>query len=143
MKTFASSLALLLALGCASSPLGSNHENGGGNANVAGITSNPRNAPDYILLSSPNQVRTVDFSSAVGIRGLHVRGTLTNRGFYPIGKVEGHGDLCADGKDWLSLSDLKIHKASEGGSPAAPYLLGCASNSGFKPATRDIVMPNS
>ena len=98
-------------------------------------------ATDYVLLSSPTQLRTVDESTTV--YSLNVRGTLTNRGFYPIGKVEGHGDLCADGKDWLSLSDLKIHKASEGGSPAAPYLLGCASNSGFKPATRDIVMPNS
>jgi len=139
MKTFASSLALLLALGCASSPLGSNHESGGGNANVAGITSNPRNAPDYILLSSPNQVRTVDFSSAVGIRGLHVRGTLTNRGFIPAGEIQGNGKFCTEGKDWLSLADLKVHTASDGKTPSAPYIIGCATNSGFQPASRAVV----
>ena len=131
------SLALLLTAACASLPMNQSSSTTGDNSSSA-----PKfYATDYVLLSSPTQLRTVDESTTV--YSLNVRGTLTNRGFYPIGKVEGHGDLCADGKDWLSLSDLKIHKASEGGSPAAPYLLGCASNSGFKPATRDIVMPNS
>ena len=131
------SLALLLTAACASLPMNQSSSTTGDNSSSA-----PKfYATDYVLLSSPTQLRTVDESTTV--YSLNVRGTLTNRGFYPIGKVEGHGELCADGKDWLSLSDLKIHKASEGGSPAAPYLLGCASNSGFKPATRDIVMPNS
>ena len=131
------SLALLLTAACASLPMNQSSSTTGDNSSSA-----PKfYATDYVLLSSPTQLRTVDESTTV--YSLNVRGTLTNRGFYPIGKVEGHGDLCADGKDWLSLSDLKIHKAAEGGSPAAPYLLGCASNSGFKPATRDIVMPNS
>jgi len=98
-------------------------------------------ATDYVLLTSPTTIQSLDPSTSTGVWGLHVNGTMTNRGFYPVGQVEGHGDLCADGKDWLSLSDLKVHKASEGGSPAAPYLLGCATGSGFKPASRDIVMP--
>jgi hypothetical protein len=96
-------------------------------------------ASDYVLLSAPTQLRAIDDST--GVYALHVRGAMTNKGFYPVGGVQGRGELCADGKDWLSLSDLKVHKASEGGSPTAPYLLGCASNSGFKPASRDIVMP--
>ncbi|HEY3054388.1 MAG TPA: hypothetical protein VGK31_00505 [Thermoanaerobaculia bacterium] len=136
MKTIASSLALLLALGCASSPLHSSNETGG-NAGVASITSNPKNAPDYILLSAPNQIRTVDFSSAVAIRGLHVRGTMTNRGFMPAGEIQGNGKFCTDGKDWLSLSDLKVYTADK--TPSAPYILGCATTSGFQPASRAIV----
>ena len=123
------SVALLLTAACATTPA------------MNSSTSEPKfQATDYVLLSSPNQIQTLDLSTGTGVWGLHVNGTMTNRGFYPLGKVEGHGDLCADGKDWLSLSDLKVHKASEGGSPAAPYLLGCASGSGFKPATRDIVV---
>jgi ABC-type transport system substrate-binding protein len=123
-------LALLLTAACATTP--------------AMNSSTPGSAQlqptDYVLLTSPTNLQSLDPSTSTGVWGLHVNGTMTNRGFYPIGKVEGHGDLCTDGKDWLSLSDLKVHKASEGGSPAAPYLLGCASNSGFKPASRDIVM---
>ncbi|HEV8659770.1 MAG TPA: hypothetical protein VGS96_14255 [Thermoanaerobaculia bacterium] len=138
MKTIASPLVLLLALGCASSPLTSSHETGG-NASVASVTNNPKNAPDYILLSSPDQIRTVDFSSAVSIRGLHVRGTLTNRGFIPAGEIQGNGKFCTDGKDWLSLSDLKVYTAFAGKTPTAPYIVGCAINSGFQPASRAIV----
>jgi ABC-type transport system substrate-binding protein len=123
-------LALLLTVGCATSP-----------AMNSSSTDKKFDATDYVLLSSPSVLQTIDPSTSTGAWGLHVNGTMTNHGFYPLGKVEGHGDLCADGKDWLSLSDLRVHKASEGGSPAAPYLLGCASGSGFKPATRDIVMP--
>jgi len=121
-------LALLLTAACATSP-----------AMNSSSTEQKLQPTDYVLLSSPNQLQTLDPSTSTGVWGLHVNGTMTNRGFYPLGKVEGHGDLCADGKDWLSLSDLKVHKASEGGSPAAPYLLGCASGNGFKPASRDIV----
>ena len=122
-------LALLLSAACATTPMNSSAPNA------------KFQPSDYVLLTSPNTLQTLDPSTGTGIWGLHVSGTMTNRGFYPLGKVEGHGDLCADGKDWLSLSDLRVHKASEGGSPAAPYLLGCATGSGFKPATRDIVMP--
>jgi ABC-type phosphate transport system substrate-binding protein len=129
------SLALLLTAACASLPM-----NSSSNATAGGSSTPNFYATDYVLLSAPTQLRTIDESTTV--YPLHVRGALTNRGFYPLGKVEGHGDLCTDGKDWLSLSDLKVHKAAEGGSPAAPYLLGCASNSGFKPASRDIVMAN-
>jgi ABC-type transport system substrate-binding protein len=121
-------LALLLTAACATSPA------------MNSASSEPKlQATDYVLLSAPNQIQTLDPSTSTGVWGLHVNGTMTNRGFYPLGKVEGHGDLCTDGKDWLSLSDLRVHKASEGGSPAAPYLLGCATGTGFKPASRDIV----
>jgi hypothetical protein len=125
-------LALLLSAACATSPMSSSS------------TPTPLaklGATDYVLLSSPSTLQPYDPSTSTGIWSLNIKGAMTNQGFYPTSKVEGHGDLCADGKDWLSLSDLKVHKASEGGSPAAPYLLGCATNSGFKPASRDIVMP--
>ena len=121
-------LALLFTAACATSP-----------AMNSSTPDAKLQATDYVLLSSPSQIQTLDVSTSTGVWGLHVNGTMTNRGFYPIGKVEGHGELCADGKDWLSLSDLRVHKASEGGSPAAPYLLGCATGTGFKPASRDIV----
>ena len=122
-------LTLLLSAACATAPMNSSSP------------SAKLDATNYVLLSSPSTLQTLDPSTSTGVWGLHVEGAMTSRGFYPVGKVEGHGELCADGKDWLSLSDLKVHKASEGGSPAAPYLLGCASGNGFKPATRDIVMP--
>ena len=138
MKTLATSLVLLLALGCASAPMNSSNESGG-NAAVTAITTNAKNAPDYILLSSPNQIRNYDFGNAIGVRGLHVRGTLTNRGFMPAGEVQGNGKFCAEGKDWLSLSDLRVHSASEGKTPAAPYIVGCATSSGFQPASRAVV----
>ena len=124
--------ATLFSAACASLPMSSSSTGG------SALTSS-KDAPEYILLSSPSQIRNTDYSQRIS--AFHVKGTLTNRGFYPAGQVEGNGDFCTDGKDWLSLSDLKVHKASEGGSPAAPYLLGCASGNGFKPATRDIVMP--
>ena len=125
-------LALLLSAACATAPM---------NSSSTGGSSPKIEATDYVLLSSPSTIQAYDPSTSTGIWGLHVKGAMTNRGFYPVGKVEGHGQLCADGKDWLSLSDLRVHKASEGGSPAAPYLLGCANGNGFQPASRDIVMP--
>jgi hypothetical protein len=137
MKTITASLVLLLAVGCASAPMNSSTENGGSSAPA--LSTNVKNAPDYILLSSPNQIRSYDFSNAIGVRGLHVRGTLTNRGFYPAGEIQGSGKFCADGKDWLSLSDLRVHTAAEGKTPTAPYIVGCASSSGFQPASRAIV----
>ena len=73
------------------------------------------------------------------MRGLHVRGTMTNRGFYPAGEIQGSGKFCADGKDWLSLSDLKVHSAAEAKSPIAPYILGCSTSAGFQPASRAVV----
>jgi hypothetical protein len=140
MRTIAASLLLLLAVGCASTSMNATNETSGAPA-PAGLTTNAKNAPDFILLSAPNQVRTYDFGSAVGVRGLHVRGTMTNRGFWPAGDIQGNGKFCAEGKDWLSLSDLKVHPAAEAKTPTAPYILGCASNSGFQPASRDIVTP--
>ena len=136
-KIAAASLVLVLAVGCASTATNS-AETGGGKS-IAGITNNPKYAPDYILLSAPNQVRTYDFSSAVGVRGLHVRGTMTNRGFWPAGEIQGNGKFCTDGKDWLSLSDLKVHNASDTATKTTPYIVGCATNSGFQPASRAVV----
>jgi hypothetical protein len=134
MKRAALPLALLLLAACATSPMNSSSPTAGG-------ASTPKlDATEYVLLTSPTTLQTIDPSTSTGVWGLHVNGTMTNRGFYPVSKVEGHGELCADGKDWLSLADLKVHTASEGGSPAAPYLLGCATGKGFKPASRDIVM---
>jgi len=138
MKTFVPALALLLAFGCASTP--TNNETGGASATVAGLTTNPKNAPEYILLSAPNQVREYDFGNSLGVRGFHIRGTMTNRGFYPAGEIQGAGKFCTDGKDWLSLSDLKIHNASDGKTPSAPYILGCATSAGFQPASRQVVV---
>ena len=125
-------LALLLSAACATAPMSSSSTGG---------MATKIEATDYVLLSSPSTIQSYDPSTSTGVWGLHVKGAMTNKGFFPVGKIEGHGDLCADGKDWLSLSDLRVHKASEGGSPTAPYVLGCASGSGFKPASRDIVMP--
>ncbi len=138
MKTIAASLLLLLAVGCASTSMNATNETGGASA-PAGITTNAKNAPEYVLLSAPNQIRTYDFGDAIGVRGLHVRGTMTNRGFYPAGEIQGSGKFCADGKDWLSLSDLKVHSAAEAKSPIAPYILGCSTSAGFQPASRAVV----
>src|ERR1043166_6089826 len=107
MKRTILSLALLLSAACATAPMNSS------------AADSKLQATDYVLLSSPTKLQTYDPSTSTGVWGLNIKGTMTNRGFYPVGKVEGHGDLCADGKDWLSLSDLSVHKASEGGSPTA------------------------
>jgi hypothetical protein len=135
MKRTAAALALLLTVACASTPMTSNDTTGGGVS--AGITTNVRNAPDYIVLSAPSQVRSWDFGNAIGVRAFHVRGTMTTRGFIPAGEIQGNGKLCTDGRDWLSLSDLRVHSADK--TPVAPYILGCASGSGFVPASRAIV----
>lgn len=133
IKRTAAALSLLLAVACASTPMSSSSNPSGG---APGIASNVNDAPEYVLLSAPNQVRTFDYSKTV--YGLHVRGTMTNKGFYPTGQIQGRGKFCADGKDWLSLGDLSVHK-NGGRSPAAPYVLGCASDNGFQPASREIV----
>jgi len=123
MKAFAACITLLIIAGCASSS----------------APSEVRNAPDYILLSAPNQVRTYDFSSAVEPHGFHVRGVMTSAGFRPAGEVQGNGQLCTAGHDWFSLADLSVHTASDGKTPKAPYILGCATKAGFQPASREIV----
>ncbi|HKO57906.1 MAG TPA: hypothetical protein VJ276_18710 [Thermoanaerobaculia bacterium] len=134
MKRTAALLALALTVACSSTPMQSSSAGSGG----ATLASSSKDAPEYILLTSPGQIRDVDHSTRIS--SLHIKGTLTNRGFYPAGQVEGNGEFCADGKDFLSLADLSVHTASEGKTPKAPYLLGCATKSGFKPASRDVVM---
>jgi hypothetical protein len=136
LKNTAAALALVLAVGCASTPLTQDATSGAASIG-GGIATNAKEAPEYILLSSPTAVRTYDFGTRV--YDLHVRGTMTNRGFFPAGQIQGNGKFCADGKDWLSLSDMKVHKA-DSGAPVAPYVLGCANPNGtFSPASRDIV----
>ena len=131
------SLALLLSLACASSPVASTAGNGG-STSTATLPS-VRNAPDYVLLSAPTQVRTYDFANSIGVRGFHIRGVMTNRGFQPVGDVQGSGKFCEGGQDWLSLSEMAVYKAGDSREKRAPYVLGCASGSTFQPASRDIV----
>ena len=139
MKKTAIALALLLTAACSSMPMNSSSKDstsGAASSAPAGITTKAAYAPNYILFSSPNAVRTVDYSTSV--YGLNLKGTWTNKGFYPAGKIEGRGNFCAEGKDWLSLTDLTVHKADK--TPEGSYVLGCASASGFTPASRDAVV---
>jgi hypothetical protein len=140
MKKTAAALALLLSVACASTPMQSSGKDtaSGTIFGAAGVAAKSTDAPNYILFSSPNAVRNVDFSTSV--YGLNLKGTMTNRGFYPAGKIEGRGNFCAEGKDWLSLSDLSTHKSADGKSPEGSYVLGCVSASGFQPASRDAVV---
>ena len=134
MKRTIATLALVLTAACASSPMTSSNETSGGALRAVSV----KDAPDYILLSEPNQIRTYDFSNAIGVKGFHVRGTSTSVGFMPAGDIQGNGKTC-EGQDWLSLRDLRVYKASEGKTPVAPYILGCATSSGFQPASRTVV----
>jgi hypothetical protein len=131
IKNLAASAALLLAVACSSTPMSSN-ESGG--ASVAGLATSSAAASDYILLSSPTSVR--QYNAIEPVYGLHLKGTMTNRGFVPAGSIEGRGKLC-QGNDWLSLSDLRIHKASEG-TPSGAHILGCANGTSFTPASREV-----
>ena len=135
MKRTAVVLALLMTTACASNSMTSN-EASAGEASTR-VTASIRNAPDYIALSAPNQVRAWDFGDALGVRGFHVRGTMTTRGFAPVGNIQGNGRFCSDGREWLSLADLRVYGADK--TPVAPYILGCASGSSFQPASREIV----
>lgn len=141
MKKIAIAVALLVTAACSSVPM--NSSSTAKSSSLFGSSTNTvatraTDAPNYILFSEPNGVRNVDYSKSV--YGLNLRGTLTDRGFYPVGKIEGRGQFCSEGKDWLSLSDLAIHKANDGKSPSGSYVLGCATASGFQPASRDAVV---
>ena len=92
-KAFAACITLVLIAGCAST-----------------TPKEVANAPNYILLSSPNQVRDIDFASSLEPRGFNVRGVMTTAGFRPTGQIQGNGDFCTAGNEWLGLSDL-IDKA--------------------------------
>ena len=133
IKQLAASMVLVLSVACASTPMHSSDNA----ASAGGSNAFTNDARSYILLDSPAQIRTMEYSRTV--RGLYVRGTLTNKGFMPAASIEGSGSFCAEGKDWLSLTDLTVHKASDGKTPVAPYIAGCANGSSFSPATRDIV----
>jgi hypothetical protein len=136
LKKCAAVLAVVFALGCASTATKQTAAETGGSSQS--IAATRLYATDYILLSDTRALRPIDDSSSV--YPLHIRGTLTNRGFMPVGNIQGHGKLCT-GNDWLSVADQKVYKAGEG-TPVAPYVLGCANgNGGFTPASREIVMP--
>lgn len=131
IKKLVASAALLMAVACTSM----NPSNDSGNAGAA-VANSVNSAPHYILLASPSAAR--DWDVIMPEQSLHIRGTMTTRGFQPVGEIQGRGRFCADGKDWLSLTDLKLHKAGEG-TPVAPYVLGCVSGYSFTPASREIV----
>ncbi len=136
LKKCAAVLAVLLAAACAStSTKQTATEAGSPSKSIAA----PRlDATDYILLSDTDTLVPIDDSSSV--YPFHIRGAITNKGFLPIGNVQGHGKLCT-GTDWFSIADQKVHKAGDG-TPVAPYILGCAKgNTSFVPASREIVMP--
>ena len=137
MKKTAPALAvLLLSAACASMPMTSNN-NGGSAGSSSPVAKTGLQAQNYILFSSPGQIRSVDDDTIV--TGFSLKGTLTNKGFIPAGKIVGRGSFCAEGKDWLSLSDLQVHKASEG-TPSGSYIVGCANpNGSFSPASREVV----
>jgi len=140
MKKLTIALSLLLTAACATMPMHSSTKDTSAGASTApaGIATKTADAANYILFSDPKAIRTIDWSS--NIYGLNIKGTMTNKGFYPTGKIEGRGSFCADGKDWLSLTDLSVHKASDGKTPTGSYVLGCVVATGFQPASRDAVV---
>jgi hypothetical protein len=135
MKRLIAPLLLVISTACASTSLHSTSTPAYGSGSAA-PRARAAKADFYILLSAPNQLREMSFNT---INGFHVSGIMNGRGFSPVSQVEGNGQFCADGKDWLDLANLSVHKAAEGHPPVAPYLLGCAVSSGFQPASRDIV----
>ncbi|HET7435153.1 MAG TPA: hypothetical protein VFN10_10635 [Thermoanaerobaculia bacterium] len=132
IKQIAAAASLVLAVACASAPGTST-----GTTGNAAVSRSAATATEYVLLSQPNAVRSFDFQKPE--YNLHVRGTWNGSQFVPAGSVQGHGQLCSDGKDYLALGELKVYKASEGKTPSAPYLVGCATDRGFVPASREIV----
>src|SRR3954469_8284403 len=100
MKTLATAAALVLVVACSSTSTSSSMKSSSTPERSGGFAARLNDAPDFILLSAPNQVRTYDYSNTLAVRGLHIRGTMTTRGFIPAGEVQGNGKMCADGKDW-------------------------------------------
>ncbi len=131
MKALSSfALLALLAVGCASNSA-STGDSGGAGSLLRGPS-----ASHYRLMSDPRHVREIDWSRPP--QALHVKGTLTSRGFEPSSSVEGSGRLCEGGTDWVNLRDGQFHAAGAG-SPEGPYVFGCKGRSGgFAPATREI-----
>ena len=135
MKKVLAPILVLLAVGCASTSM----RPGSSSAGSASLASRPAGgrADAYVLLSAPNQIRELALSN---VRDFHINGTMTSRGFLPLSQVEGNGRFCSEGKDWLDLSNLTVHRAGESKTLSAPYVLGCATSAGFQPASRDIVL---
>ena len=134
MKKLIAPLLLVLSTACASTSLHSTTSKSYGSGSP--VRARALRADYYILLSAPSQLREMSVSP---INAFHVNGTMNGRGFAPVAQVEGNGQFCPDGKDWLDLANLTVHTAADGHAPVAPYLLGCAASTGFQPASRDIV----
>jgi hypothetical protein len=135
MKKVLAPILVLLAVGCASTSMRPSSSSAG-SASPASRPAGAR-ADAYVLLSAPNQVRELALSN---VRDFHINGTMTTRGFLPLSQVEGSGNFCSEGKDWLELTNLTVHRAGDSKTPSAPYVLGCATTAGFQPASRDIVL---
>ncbi|MHB0972233.1 MAG: hypothetical protein ACYC7A_18685 [Thermoanaerobaculia bacterium] len=92
----------------------------------------------YRLVSDPDMIIAIKLKDIP--RAYHVKGQSVNGGqiaWAPT--LDGHGKLCVDGKEWISLNDGEIHVATE--TPVAPYILGCrASNGLFQPASTQVVL---
>lgn len=134
LKKCAAVLAVVLAVGCASTATNQTAKETTGT--TKSVSAQRIYATDYILFSDTRSLNPIDDSTTV--YPLHLRGTLTNHGFMPVGNIQGHGKLC-QGNDWFSIADQKVHKAGDG-TPVAPYVLGCAKGpDSFVPATREVV----
>ena len=131
------SMVLLLtvfAFGCASSAT----DSASSNPSLGSSRSISKNATHYRLLSDPLPIREIDWSDPP--TGRHVKGRVTTGGFEPLTQVQGRGGLCAEGKDFVTLSDGMFHAAASGAAPSGYYLYGCKSaTGGFKPASRDML----
>ena len=128
-------LVVLFAVAC-SSTSGSMAD--AGSPASGGSTSASKATPThYRLLSDPRTVREINWSRPP--LDLHIKGRMTTLGFEPVNQVQGSGRLCADGKDWISLTDGLYHAGTEGSSPQGPYVMGCKSKTGgFVPASKQI-----
>lgn len=127
-------LVAMFAFGCASSATSGSSTG----SSLGASLGDSRSATHYRLLSDPLPIREIDWSNPPN--SLHIKGQITTRGFQPLSQVEGRGGLCAEGKDFVTLSDGEFHAAADGATPTGYYIYGCKGmTGGFKPATREIL----
>lgn len=136
MKKLALVSILLLAVACSSTSMNTTTPTtAGANGGAAKFAKSPTH---FILLSDPKSPRELTWE-AEHKASFYVKGYLTTVGFVPVGKVEGRGRLCAEGKEWVDLKNFEIHPSSD--TPKAPYVMGCRTAWGaFVPSTRDVVL---
>jgi hypothetical protein len=132
-------LAVVLVVSLFAVACSSTMTTGTGSTGVPGAPAVKFEATHFRLLNEPNAVREFDVLKPP--RGLHVKGQMTRDAFYWANQVDGNGQFCPEGKDWVTLGDGLFHSASSGETPKAPYVLGCKAKNGlFIPASRDVVM---